>query len=37
MEKKLIISFENYLEVVEKLSIEINKSYNPTVLVGIMR
>lgn len=37
MEKKLIISFENYLDVVEKLSIEINKSYNPTVLVGIMR
>ena len=37
MEKKLIISFENYLDVVEKLSIEINKSYTPTVLVGIMR
>ena len=37
MEKKLIISFENYLKVVEKLSIQISKSYNPTVLVGIMR
>ena len=37
MEKKLIISFEEYLDTVEKLSIEINKSYNPTVLVGIMR
>ena len=37
MEKKLIISFEEYLDTVEKLSIEINNSYNPTVLVGIMR
>ena len=37
MEKKLIISFEEYLEVVEKLSVEINKKYSPTVLVGIMR
>ena len=37
MEKKLIISFEEYLDTVEKLSIEINKKYEPTVLVGIMR
>ena len=37
MEKKLIISFEEYLEIVEKLSVEINKKYSPTVLVGIMR
>ena len=37
MEKKLIISFDEYLDTVEKLSIEINKAYNPTVLVGIMR
>ena len=37
MQKKLIISFEEYLDTVEKLSIEINKAYNPTVLVGIMR
>ena len=37
MEKKLIISFEEYLDTVEKLSIEIIKCYNPTVLVGIMR
>ena len=37
MEKKLIISFEEYLETVEKLSVEINKKYAPTVLVGIMR
>ena len=37
MEKKLIISFTEYLDTVEKLAIEINKGYNPTVLVGIMR
>ena len=37
MQKKLIISFKEYLDTVEKLSIEINKAYNPTVLVGIMR
>ncbi|RPG99189.1 MAG: phosphoribosyltransferase [Candidatus Pelagibacter sp. TMED118] len=37
MEKKLIISFDEYLDTVEKLSVEINKGYNPTVLVGIMR
>ena len=37
MEKKLIISFNEYLDTVEKLAIEINKGYNPTVLVGIMR
>ena len=37
MQKKLIISFEEYLDTVEKLSIEINKGYKPTVLVGIMR
>ena len=37
MPEKLIISFEEYLDTVEKLSIEINKKYEPTVLVGIMR
>ena len=37
MQKKLIISFEEYLDTVEKLSIQINNGYNPTVLVGIMR
>ena len=37
MEKKLIISVSEYLDTVEKLAIEINKGYNPTVLVGIMR
>ena len=28
---------DRYLDTVEKLAIEINKGYNPTVLVGIMR
>ena len=37
MEKKLIISFEEYLNTVEKLSFDISKAYKPTVLVGIMR
>ncbi len=37
MEKKLIISFEEYLDTVEKLSIDITNNYKPTVLVGIMR
>ncbi len=37
MGKKLIISFQEYLDTVEKLAIDINKNFNPTVLVGIMR
>ena len=37
MDKKLIISFEEYLTTVEKLALEIDKNYKPTVLVGIMR
>ena len=37
MEKKLIIKFEEYLDIVEKLAIEVNKEFKPTVLVGIMR
>tara|TARA_B100001121_G_scaffold99993_1_gene88493 strand:+ start:157 stop:693 length:537 start_codon:yes stop_codon:yes gene_type:complete len=37
MADKLIISFEEYTKIVEKLAIEINKKYKPTVLVGIMR
>ncbi len=36
MEKKLIINFDEYLETVEKLAIEVNKEFKPTVLVGIM-
>ena len=37
MEKKLIINFEEYLDTVEKLAIDVNKEFKPTVLVGIMR
>ena len=37
MAEKLIISFNEYTKIVEKLAIEINKRYKPTVLVGIMR
>ena len=37
MAEKLIISFNEYLKIVEKLSIEIHLKYKPTVLVGIMR
>ena len=37
MEKKLIISFDEYLDTVEKLAIDVNKSFKPTVLIGIMR
>ena len=37
MANKLIISFEEYTKIVEKLAIQIHKGYKPTVLVGIMR
>ena len=37
MSDKLIITFSEYVKIVEKLAIQINKDYKPTVLVGIMR
>ena len=37
MADKLIISFEEYIKIVEKLAIQIHNGYKPTVLVGIMR
>ena len=37
MDDKLIITFEQYTKIVEKLAIQIHKNYKPTVLVGIMR
>ncbi len=37
MAEKLIINFEEYTKIVEKLAILIDKNYKPTVLVGIMR
>ena len=37
MADKLIINFDEYIKIVEKLAIQIHKNYKPTVLVGIMR
>ena len=37
MADKLIITFEEYTKIVEKLAIQIHNHYKPTVLVGIMR
>ena len=37
MADKLIVSFEEYPQIVEKLAIQIHQNYKPTVLVGIMR
>ena len=37
MSEKLIISFEEYQDTVEKLALQINNNFKPTVLVGIMR
>ena len=37
MAEKLIINFEEYTQIVERLAIQIHKNYKPTVLVGIMR
>ena len=35
MAEKLIINYEDYKLAVEKLALEIEKNYKPTVLVGI--
>ena len=37
MADKLIVSFQEYTKIVEKLAMLIHNSYKPTVLVGIMR
>ena len=37
MADKLIITFEEYTKIVEKLAIQIHNEFKPTVLVGIMR
>ena len=37
MAEKLIINFDEYTKIVEKLAIQIHSNYKPTVLVGIMR
>jgi uncharacterized protein len=37
MADKLIITFEEYTNIVEKLAVQIHQNYKPTVLIGIMR
>ena len=37
MADKLIITFQEYTKIVEKLAIQVHNNYKPTVLVGIMR
>ena len=37
MANKLVVSFNEYVDIVEKLTIQVNKNYKPTVLIGIMR
>jgi len=37
MSNKLIINFDEYLNIVEKLAVMVHENYKPTVLVGIMR
>ncbi len=37
MSNKMIVGWEEYKKIVEKLAIEVHKNYEPTVLIGIMR
>ena len=37
MAENVIISFNEYTKIVEKLAIQIHEKYKPTVLIGIMR
>ena len=37
MAEKLIISFDEYTQIVEMLAIQMHEKYKPTVLIGIMR
>ncbi len=37
MDNKMIVEWEEYKKIVEKLAIQIHNNYRPTVLVGIMR
>ena len=37
MAEKLIITFDEYIKIVEKLAVLVHNNYKPTVLVGIMR
>ena len=37
MDNKMIVEWDEYKKIVEKLAIQIHNNYRPTVLVGIMR
>tara|TARA_B100001057_G_scaffold148050_1_gene147995 strand:+ start:369 stop:890 length:522 start_codon:yes stop_codon:yes gene_type:complete len=37
MSDKMIVDWDEYKNIVEKLAIQIHNKYNPTVLIGIMR
>ena len=37
MSNKMIVGWEEYKNIVEKLAVQIHNKYNPTVLIGIMR
>ena len=37
MANKLVVSFNEYVDIVEKLTVQVSKNYKPTVLIGIMR
>ena len=37
MGNKLVVSFNEYVDIVEKLTVQVSKNYKPTVLIGIMR
>ena len=37
MPKKMIVGWEEYKKIIEKLAVEVHKNYEPTVLIGIMR
>ena len=36
MANKLVVSFNEYVDIVEKLTVQVSKNYKPTVLIGIM-
>ena len=35
MSKKMIVGWEEYKKIVEKLAIEVHKNYEPTVLIAV--
>ena len=37
MSNKMIVGWEEYKSIIEKLAVQIHNKYDPTVLIGIMR